>query len=174
MMRGVRRHNLLRRFRKTGAPSLPIMRLIKNIGIVIVAVGIFVLWGKYHQRATRESGPPASVAEPAVHVSPYGFAPLPKPFVGPSDRLVILAPPHCPSEQGRRADELVRQLAADGIPCSRSVGANVSAEREATKDELDRLNRVMLGELPIVFINGRAKNNPDIADVEGEYRSTAN
>jgi hypothetical protein len=109
-----------------------------------------------------------------VQVSSYGFAPLPEPFVGPTDRLVILAPPNCPSEQGRRADELVNQLTADGIPCSRAAGANIRADRDATKDELDRLNSVMLGELPLVFINGRAKNNPDLADVEGEYRSTAN
>ncbi len=150
------------------------MRPIKNIGIVIIVFGVFVLWGKYHHSATHEGSPPAPIAEPAVQVSPYGFAPLPKPFVGPTDRLVILAPPQCPSEQGRRADELVRQLTTDGIPCSRAGGANITADREATKDELDRLNSVMLGELPIVFINGHAKNNPDVADVEGEYRSTAN
>jgi hypothetical protein len=96
------------------------------------------------------------------------------PFRGPPDRLLILAPPYCPSAEGQRADELVRLLNADGIPCRRSGNAPVSAEREPTKEEFDRMDRILRGEAPVVFINGRAKNNPDIADVEGEYRSTAN
>jgi hypothetical protein len=150
------------------------MRLLKNIGVVIVALGVFVLWGKFRHRATVEAGAAGTAAEPAVQASPYGFAPLPAPFVGPSDRLLILAPPNCPSAEGQRADELVRRLNADGIPCRRSGNAPVSAGREPTKEEFTRMDRIMRGEAPVVFINGRAKNNPDLADVEGEFRSTAN
>lgn len=87
-----------------------------------------------------------SAAEPAVQVSPYGFASLPAPFVDPSDKLLILAPPNCPSREGHRADELVRLLTADGIPCSRSGNASVSASREVTKEEMARVDKVMMGE----------------------------
>ena len=148
------------------------MRLLKNIGIVVLAIGVFVLWGKFRHRANSEGGASASAAEPAVQASPYGFAPLPAPFVGPSDRLLILAPPNCPSREGRRADELVRLLNADGIPCSRSGSASVSASREVTNEERARVDKVMMGEGPVVFVNGKAKNNPELSDVEGEYRSS--
>ena len=30
----------------------------------------------------------------------------------------------------------------------------------------------MMGEGPVVFVNGKAKNNPELSDVEGEYRSS--
>ena len=147
------------------------MRLLKNIGIVILAIGVFMLWGRFRHRAAAEGAAAGSAEEPAVQASPYGFAPLPAPFVGPSDKLLILAPPNCPSREGQRADELVRLLNADGIPCSRSGSASVSASREVTKEEIARVNKVMMGEGPVVFINGRAKNNPELSDVEGEYRS---
>ena len=40
------------------------------------------------------------------------------------------------------------------------------------EDELQRVNRVMQGELPIVIVHGRGKANPTLDEVLAEYRAS--
>ncbi|HMD60012.1 MAG TPA: hypothetical protein VKG78_01185, partial [Opitutaceae bacterium] len=84
------------------------MRLLKNIGFVLLAVAVLAIWGRYRRRAPHEgapSGVPVFATE--AKASPFGFVPLPQPFIAPPDRLLILAPADCPKEAGQRADDLV-------------------------------------------------------------------
>jgi hypothetical protein len=146
-------------------------KILKTIVIVVVAF-LVLRFFTAHRKAAAVASPVAGAGASAateVRASANGFVSLPAPFTGPADRLLVLAPPNCPSEEGRRADELVRQLNLDGFPCSRSGNASVASGREPTEAEMSRLNTIMLGPLPIVFINGRARNNPSISEIESEY-----
>jgi hypothetical protein len=140
-------------------------KILKIVVVVIVAFLVLKFLS-----AHGKAGAVASAAAAAqMQSSANGFAPLPAPFIGPADRLLILAPPHCPSQEGHRADELVRQFNQDGIPCIRSGNASIASAREPTDDETSRLNSIMMGPLPIVFINGRVRNNPSIGEIKSEY-----
>jgi hypothetical protein len=156
--------------------------LLKNIGLFFVACVVFALGAKVYQKTSSAQSPQSAPAAgqapsggPIVQAPPsaYGFVALPEPFTGPGAGIEILAPPNCPHEAGVKADGLVRDLTADGVPCSRSGNVNISMDRPPTQAETDLLNKTMLGELPIVFVNGRAKNDPSVAEIEGEFRSSA-
>jgi hypothetical protein len=82
---------------------------------------------------------------------------------------VIFAPENCPSEAAQRADALARQLASKGIPVTRSHSANFIFDTDPGRAVLDRINTVMQGEIPIVFVNGRGRANPRVDDVLSEY-----
>ena len=75
-----------------------------------------------------------------------------------------------PEAAARRADELAERLARDGIPVTRTH--NVSFPAVNGTDELQRVNRVMQGELPIVIVHGRGKANPTLDEVLAEYRGS--
>ena len=146
------------------------MEKLLKIGVVVIVAFLVLRFLTAHRKA--EIGAAASSAASAaarMQPSANGFVPLPEPFTAPSDRLLILAPPHCPSQEGRRADELVRQLNQDGIPCTRSGDVSIGAGREPTDDETKRLNAIMMGTMPIVFINGQARNNPSLNEIKSEY-----
>ena len=142
--------------------------LLKTIAFIVVAF-LAVRFISAHRRAQPVAGASAAAVAQA---SANGFVPLPAPFTAPPDRLLILAPPNCPSAEGQRADALVRGLNRDGIPCVRSGHVSVTPTRMPTEDEVARIDAIMTGSLPIVFVNGRARNNPSIAEIEAEYRSS--
>lgn len=104
---------------------------------------------------------------PAV-VSPNGFVMVPPMAGGDPKQVVVFAPENCPSEKAQQADDMARQLASRNIPTLRSHDVTF------TTSDLDpkigvRLNSVMNGELPIVFVNGRGKPNPTLEEVLAEY-----
>ena len=140
-------------------------KLLKIIVVVIVAFLVLKFLSAHRKVEAVASASAAAQMQPSAN----GFVPLPAPFTAPTDRLLILAPPHCPSQEGRRADELVRQLNQDGIPCTRSGDVSIASGREPTDDETKRLNAIMMGTMPIVFINGRARNNPSLNEIKSEY-----
>lgn len=143
--------------------------LLKTIVVIIVAF-LAIRFISAHRRAQ-----PAAGASPTavVQASANGFVPLPAPFTAPADRLLILAPPNCPSAEGQRADALVRGLNRDGIPCVRSGHVSVTPTRMPTAEEMARIDAIMTGPVPIVFVNGRVRNNPSIAEIESEYRANS-
>jgi hypothetical protein len=103
--------------------------------------------------------------------SRFGFSPLPDAYVGPSDRLMIFASPTCPRAENQRALNLVTVLKMEGLPCVSSDSISFEIRREPTPAESARLNAIMTGPGPLVFINGKVSNNPSIAEIEGEYRA---
>ena len=130
------------------------MKIIKLLLLLIVAGLAFQYW-QTHQAAT---GP-----------SPNGFVTLPMLVGGAPGQVVVFAPENCPSEKARQADDLAQQLASRNIPSLRSHDVSFAATNPEPGIG-ERLNTVMNGELPIVFVNGRGKANPTLEEILAEYR----
>ena len=105
-----------------------------------------------------------------------GFVPIPTHPDGQDHNIVyVIAAKNCPHADSQRADRLTADLAAKHIPVIRgdTVGFTFHdpAVEGATQQELVLLNS---GKLPIVFLRGRVKNNPTLAEVIAEYWGAAN
>lgn len=106
---------------------------------------------------------------PAV-VSANGFVMMPSLVGADPKQVVVFAPENCPSEKAQQADDLARQLAARNIPALRSHDVTFNSSDPDPRIGV-RLDSVMKGELPIVFVNGRGKANPTLEQVIAEYGS---
>lgn len=104
---------------------------------------------------------------PAV-VSANGFVMVPPMVGGDPRQVVVFAPENCPSEKAQQADDLTRLLLSRNIPAVRSHDVTFSSSDMDLKIGV-RLDSVMKGDLPIVFVNGRGKANPTLEEVIAEY-----
>ncbi len=116
--------------------------------------------------------------ESAVHFAPvvaaaddYGFVGLPPAQGQNADTVYVVAAVNCPHAAAQRADRLAEELRDEGIPVIRTDHVRFLA---AGLDEstANRLNAIMTGPLPIVFVHGRAKSAATLDDVESEFRSS--
>jgi hypothetical protein len=139
-----------------------VKNIIRSVIAVCVALVALQYWAIHRQAAAVRMYP--------VGADANGFSPLPAMFDPPRERLLILAPPNCPREAGRRADELVSLLQGEGITVTRSGSVSIRPTRDPSSAEMDQLNMTMLGPLPIVFVGGRARNNPTTDEILAEYR----
>jgi hypothetical protein len=115
------------------------------------------------------------------HASPSGsstnvsgeFISIPLPVGVDAKAVVIYAALNCPRAGARRADELERELTRQGIACSRS---NTLEFRVSAKDlpQMEKVKDLMNGEIPLVLVKGRAKNNPSLDEIIKEYKSARN
>lgn len=96
-----------------------------------------------------------------------GFESVPLPDGVSSQGVVVFAPANCSSDAARRTDELVQYLARHGIPYARTDTANYS--RLASQEEVSRVQSVMNGPVPVVYVRGKAKANPSPEEVRVEY-----
>ena len=96
--------------------------------------------------------------------------------------VYIVAPENCPSDAAQRADGLARDLGTAGINPVRTelvdfgqlrAQAQADSMPQSMIDQALRINNIMTGTLPIVFVRGRAKNNPTLKEVVAEYKRTA-
>lgn len=87
--------------------------------------------------------------------------------------IVIVAPENCPRDGARRAEALAKELSRQGLPFIRSHEVGFSSSSSDQK-AFDKVNEIMTGEQPIVFINGKAKANPTIDEVIKEYKASKN
>lgn len=69
-------------------------------GLVVVIVAFLVLRFLTAHRKAEVGAAASSAASAAARAQPSanGFVALPEPFTAPTDRLLILAPPNCPSQ----------------------------------------------------------------------------
>lgn len=95
------------------------------------------------------------------------FVAVPMPNVISSRGIVIFAPANCPSDAAQRADALAGYLSRRGIAFVRSSAAEFGDL--SSQAEVDRVMAVMNGPIPVVYVNGRAKANPEAEEVEEEY-----
>lgn len=145
--------------RYAGAFVLNFFRLLVLIGIVGVGYAYWRQHGAHSESAT------------AVANGQAGFVPLP-PIDGQQPRVVyVVAAQNCPHEEAQRADRLAVALGRAGIPVERTSALNFSFSGQPDTAVVDRINRVMNGPLPVVFIDGRAKNNPSLEEVLEGFRS---
>lgn len=103
-------------------------------------------------------------------VDQNGFMVMPP--LGKTDAaVVILSPENCSSEGGQRADDMAAALSAKEIPYARSSEASLSFDGVPSQALQDKINSVMGGDGPIVFVRGRAKANPSVDEVVAEYKA---
>jgi len=130
------------------------MAIVKFLIVLLAALFFFQYW-----QANR----------PATGPSPNGFLELPAMDNVDPRQVVVFAPENCPSEKAQLADDMARQLAARNIPAVRSHDVSFTST-DPDPAVGARLNTVMNGELPIVFVKGRGKANPTIEEILAEYR----
>lgn len=106
----------------------------------------------------------------AKATSTRGFVELPAPAGSNPNQVLVIAAENCTADAARRADDLEIDLRRQGIPVRRTSQVNFEFSG-GSSDMLNRINRVMNAEPPIVFVNGRAKANPTLAEVVAEYRN---
>lgn len=111
-----------------------------------------------------------STTGPAV-VSPNGFVTMPPMDGGNPKQVVVFVPEDAPHEKAQQADELAQQLANRNIPAIRMHTVSFASSVLDPKVGV-RLDSVMKGELPIVFVGGRGKANPMLDQIIAEYKAT--
>lgn len=134
------------------------MNFLRLIVVVCLAYGGYHFWQQ--QKIDKQ-----------IHAATNnnGFVELPAfPDGQDAGTVYVVAAENCPHEEAQRADRLATELSNQNISVQRTHRVGFSTLREASQAE--RVNTVMNGELPIVFINGRAKSNPTLDEVVKEYR----
>ena len=146
------------------------MRLLKLVLVVCAAAAVAHLVLS-HRKAPSDGEPSATAAagETGPSVSAQGFVSLPALRNAPAGKVLIFAPDNCPREAGQRATFLEQTLNAEGIPTVRSSSAEFPMASDGGPPPA--VDKIMMGTVPIVFVNGRAKNNPQVSEIEAEYRT---
>jgi len=128
---------------------------------LLFAGGGYRVWQQHEHDVTAR--------ELAAVADSNGFVPIAMPDGAPQDTVVIFAALNCPSAQARRADALAEQLKKMGIPFRRTNNYSISRVTPEQISLLPHTNAVMGGEIPIVLLNGMARNNPSVDEVALEY-----
>lgn len=133
---------------------------------ILLIAGMLGTAYHYWKKPPRIAAAPTAAAH-SGHAT--GFVSLPPVNGAPADTVMVVAAENCPHEDAQRADRLTAELKGRGIPVLRShqVSFTIDSPDSAVPE---RINAVMTGQLPIVFINGRAKPNPSLDDVIAEFR----
>lgn len=137
------------------------MNFLKLLLVLGVAGGAFHQW---KQRSV-EAGSGAS----ATAAASSGFVQLPRAAEQQGAGVYVVAAQDCPEDDAQRADQLAQDLSNKGIPVSRTHNVSFSLTGDDASQAQQRIASVMRGPLPIVFIGGRAKANPSLAEVVAEY-----
>lgn len=135
------------------------MNFIKLLLIAGILGASWNYWNKHQTTAATEKVPSAN-----------GFTALPAPGGTAPGRVLVIAAENCTADAARRADDLAYELSKQKIPVTRTHNVNFEFSNPDS-GLMQRLNSVMNGELPIVFVGDRAKNNPTLAEVLAEYRN---
>ncbi len=139
-----------------------------SVGKVLIALALAALawlgWQRHNEHL--------EAAAIAAITDSRGFITLAPPDGTSSAKVLIVAAQNCPKEGTRRAENLAQQLAAMAIPHSR-LSRVAFTPPAGDPSFADRLNLIMNSEVPIVFVNGKVKSNPDIDEVVAEYEAMA-
>jgi hypothetical protein len=83
---------------------------------------------------------------------------------------LIIGPESGPSPEAQHCDDLAKKLAILNIPFQRGTTHHLRFSSNKSID-VNRLNVIMSGKPPIVFIHGQAKSDATIEEVLAEYRA---
>ena len=133
------------------------MNLIKLLLLIAILGGGYHYWKKH-----------GAERDLAAATSGSGFVSIPMPDGMSAHGVVVFAPQNCPSDAAQRAYALINDLGSRGLPVSRADAASFGNLPDAATAE--RVMAVMNGQVPIVFVNGKAKSNPSLEEVVAEYR----
>jgi len=126
------------------------------------------LYGGYQWWQDRSASAAGAIA------SENGFIPVEMPEGIGRNAVLVLAPRNCPSEQARRTEVLVRDLASAGIPVVRgdSFFFDVENPDAGQRAAIKRTVEVFKRGAPAVYVNGMGMSNPTSAQAIAEYRAT--
>ncbi len=130
------------------------------VAAIVIYLG-YALWQKHNQRV--------EAAAIAAITDDRGFIEFDPPDGGKPDNVIIVAAQNCPHEAAQRADELAREMASRHVSHVRTSSVVFTPPPNFDDKYIARHDRVMNGELPLVFVNGRVKSNPDLDEVLAEY-----
>ncbi|MES3023121.1 MAG: hypothetical protein V4857_16270 [Pseudomonadota bacterium] len=147
------------------------MNIVKLVLVAAICYGGYHHWQKTQREGGGAEGGALASADQGSK-SRNGFVTLP-PFEGAAGgkQVVIFSPPNCPEEGAQRANALADGLSRKGIQVVRSHSANWNFEG-GDQTTANKVMAVMNGDVPIVFVKGRAKANPSLDEVLAEYGST--
>jgi hypothetical protein len=137
------------------------MKVLSSIIVVAVALGGYRMYTQHRaDRALREAFAGADT---------NGFVDVPPPMDQDSDTVYVIAAQNCPRAAAQKAEQLARQLGAQGVSVQRSSRVAFRPDR-GDRAAMDRVTAVMNGPLPLVFFHGRVASNPELNQVVEEYR----
>ena len=139
------------------------MNWIRALIVVGLAGGVYTYWKDHHQATAQVDAGPA--------VSANGFALLPPVESQHSSTVYVVAAQNCPHAEAQRADRLAEDLSRKGVRVERIQDISFSLSGPPDSTVMERMNRIMNGPLPVVFVNGRAKSNPSLDEVVAEFRA---
>jgi len=142
------------------------MNFVKLLVVVAIGVGAAYYWRGQHRGAADAS--PMALSAP----SSRGFVAMPAVTGQSSNAILVLAAENCPHEDAQRADQLAEDLVRSGLPVVRLHNVSFELNGPDASAAAEKLTAVMNGELPIVFVRGRAKSNPRLDDVVAEYKGS--
>ncbi len=149
--------------------------MFKYIFLIFCLLG--AAWQLLNTRAARlkAANAASAMAEAKAAVSANkpgaspGFVFMPAPKTAAPGLVLVIVPPDAPKEAALRAETLLAELRAVGIP---GTSAGQAAFSVPTQAEAGSVNAFMSGPLPLVFIGDMACANPAPAEVIAEYRRT--
>ncbi len=133
------------------------MKIVKLVIFVAVIAVAYQYWDKNQQTTGTDHAPSAN-----------GFLALPTLANAVSGQVLVFAPENCPKEDAARADDMARELTRRNIPVQRTHDVSFTSSDPDPRIG-ERLNSVMNGALPIVFVKGKGKANPTLDEVMSEY-----
>jgi len=136
------------------------MRSLQIVFVIAVAFVAYKAWSGHREQQRFEAAKDGA-----------GFVSVAMPSDASPGTVVILAPQNCPSAAAQRARTLAQELTHRGIP--NQISSHYAASIESPTEEdlvlLRRAATVLNGEIPAVFVKGRAKSNPTADEVASEY-----
>jgi hypothetical protein len=141
------------------------MSTFKILVIAAICVGLFSYYERQQDAKTLAE---ASEAASRMVGSNTGFVTLPPASGHDSAAVVVVAPAGCPLPDAKRADELAQTLTRAGVRVQQTNAINMSG---FDPGEADRINSVLSGQIPIVFVGRRAKANPSLQEVLVEAKA---
>ena len=140
--------------------------LLKLAVFAVVAVAAFTIIGKVRQRAGATGS--AATTQADDKLSGAGFFLLSRDDAK-NQKVVIMSPPNCPSDEAQRARALGDSLARAGIPHEMKSEIGFSFDNP---DDVARVNKYMNNIAnPLVLVRGWARGNPTADQVIAQYRS---
>lgn len=139
--------------------------------LVLVAMFGYGIHLRLNDSNTEEGGLMSEVASEIWQGSSFSsFIKVP-PINGVKRNTVLIVGPTCGSDAGQRTRQLAGEIKSHNIPytISSQLSVNTTSGDEAL---YKNFRRVIKGNPPVVFINGKAKANPSIKDVLAEYRKS--
>jgi hypothetical protein len=137
--------------------------------MLLISALVMIVWRLVSGHSLFSTGT-QQPAPPAIHTDGAGFAGMISPDGTDPNKVLIIGPETGPSEEARHCNDMALQLTNLGIPFQRTSAHDL---RFSSNEKIDvaRLNVIMAGNPPIVFIHGQAKSDATVEQVVAEYRT---